>query len=167
MDCVHHRGRIFTFLEVFFTRFLKIGAPFIVLALLFYFTNSNGQRIDVLVFIIIGVPLCVFYVHVTWVKPSRHLLLGLQQVAIFLMAIFTKFTTFDFDSNWQKYFPIQLSALKFLPWISTAFLHTIPLAYLSYREYHLGVVWALILAALCIAQVVVLAGVARVRSLRW
>ena len=28
-------------------------------------------------------------------------------------------------------------------------------------------VWALILAALCIAQVVVLAGVARVRSLRW
>merc|ERR1711953_1291184 len=40
----------------------------------------------------------VFY---TWVKPSRHLLLGIQ----------------------------QLSALKFLPWMLTAFIHSLLLAY--------------------------------------
>jgi len=44
------------------------------------------------------------YIHFMWVKPSRHLLLGIQ----------------------------QLSALKFLPWTLTVFVHSLPPAYLYY-----------------------------------
>merc|ERR1712107_323539 len=48
--------------------------------------------------------MAICYLHFMWVKPSRHLLLGLQ----------------------------QLSAIKFLPWILTVFLHSVPMAYPYY-----------------------------------
>jgi len=103
------------------------------------------------------------YLHYMWVKPSRHLLLGLQ----------------------------QLSTLEFLPWILTAFIHSVPLAWLYYNymtttRWHDGtsaesysnpkilrtdltcwhwifvvMVWALILTP----QVIVLAAQQRVRRL--
>jgi len=45
------------------------------------------------------------YLHYMWVKPSRQLLVGLQ----------------------------QLSTYEFSPWILTAFIHCVPVAYLTYR----------------------------------
>merc|ERR1719150_3657668 len=56
--------------------------------------------------------MAICYLHFMWVKPSRHLLLGLQ----------------------------QLSAIKFLPWILTAFLHSVPIAWLYFT--HMTITYA-------------------------
>jgi len=90
------------------------------------------------------------YFHFLWVRPSQHLLLGIQ----------------------------QLSALKFLPWMSTVFIHSLPPAffffcYMTNRTNTLPwrlemiywtfwvIVWTLILTP----QFVVLAAFMRVRRL--
>jgi len=88
---------------------VTVGLP-----LLFYFlvviTNESAifrsfEAFLIFAFISWTVGLVAFaYVHFMWVKPSRHLLLGLQ----------------------------QLSTLEFLPWILTAFIHSVPLAWLYY-----------------------------------
>jgi len=96
----------------------EIGAAVIVaLPLLLYFfvvlTNESSifrSLEGFLIFAMISwtVGLVAFaYVHFMWVKPSRHLLLGLQ----------------------------QLSSLEFLPWMLTAFIHSIPPAWLCF--YHM------------------------------
>jgi len=46
------------------------------------------------------------YAHIMWVKPSRHLLRGLQ----------------------------QLSARKFVPWMLTTLIHSLPTAYFCFTE---------------------------------
>jgi len=93
----------------------EIGAVVIVaVPLLLYFLGvvTNESSIfrsfeGFMIFAIIcwTVALVAFaYLHYMWVKPSRHLLLGLQ----------------------------QLSALEFLPWTLTAFIHSVPLGWLYY-----------------------------------
>jgi len=147
----------------------EIGAVVIVaIPLIFYFlvVLANERSIfrsfeGFMIFAIITwtVGLMAFcYVHYMWVKPSRCLLLGLQ----------------------------QLSALEFLPWILTAFFHSVPPAYLYYRfmtvsgdtyphyerslrpdltcwNWIVGsIIWTFILTP----QIVVLAAAVRVRRLR-
>jgi len=93
------------------------------------------------------------YLRFMWVKPSQHLRLGIQ----------------------------QLSALKFLPWMLNAFIHTLSLAYFCFcyitrrtntlpwplemitdlTYWHWAIVWTLILAP----QFVVFAAVIRIRRL--
>jgi len=96
----------------------EIGAAVMVaLPLLLYFlvvlTNESSIFRSLEGFLIFAmicwtVGLVAFaYVHFMWVKPSRHLLLGLQ----------------------------QLSSLEFLPWMLTAFIHSIPPAWLCF--YHM------------------------------
>jgi len=93
----------------------EVGAAVIVaLPLLLYFlvvlTNESAiyQTFEAFLIFAMICWICglvaVAYVHFMWVKPSRHLLLGLQ----------------------------QLSTLKFLPWMLTAFIHSIPLAWLCF-----------------------------------
>jgi len=148
----------------------EIGAAVIVaIPLIFYFlvVLANERSIfrsfeGFMIFAIITwtVGLMAFcYVHYMWVKPSRCLLLGLQ----------------------------QLSALEFLPWILTAFFHSVPPAYLyycfmtgwdgdTYPHYKRSlrpdltcwnwivgsIIWTFILTP----QIVVLAAAVRVRRLR-
>jgi len=93
----------------------EVGAAVIVaLPLLLYFlvvlTNESTIFRSFEAFLIFAM-ICwicglvaVAYVHFMWVKPSRHLLLGLQ----------------------------QLSTLEFLPWMLTAFIHSIPPAWLCF-----------------------------------
>ena len=73
------------------------------------------------------------YVHFVFVKPSRHLLLGLQQVELSapLRHPISK-QNFKIHLSFYKYFSTQLSACKFLPWIVTAIFHTVPPAYICY-----------------------------------
>jgi len=145
----------------------EIGAVVTVaLPLLLYFlvviTNESAifQSFEAfLIFAIIcwTVGLMAFaYVHYMWVKPSRHLLLGLQ----------------------------QLSALEFLPWTLTAFIHSVPLAWLYYCYIYESTdsypheqilrndltCWHWILGAMIgglvlIPQIIVLGAVVRVRRL--
>jgi ABC-type glycerol-3-phosphate transport system permease component len=93
----------------------EIGAAVIVaLPLLLYFlvvlTNESSIFRSFEAFLIFAiicwtVGLVAFaYLHFMWVKPSRHLLLGLQ----------------------------QLSTLEFLPWMLTAFIHSAPLVWLCF-----------------------------------
>ena len=123
------------------------------------------------------------YLHYMWVKPSRHLLLGLQQVH--------SLPPLSILRSACKSCLTQLSTLEFLPWILTAFIHSVPLAWLYYNymtttRWHDGtstesysnpkilrtdltcwhwifvvMVWALILTP----QVIVLAAQQRVRRL--
>jgi len=140
---------------------VTVGLP-----LLFYFlvviTNESAifrsfEAFLIFAFISWTVGLVAFaYVHFMWVKPSRHLLLGLQ----------------------------QLSTLEFLPWILTAFIHSVPLAWLYYCYMYESTdsypheqilrkdltCWHWILAALVgglvlIPQIIVLGAVVRVRRL--
>jgi len=140
---------------------VTVGLP-----LLFYFlvviTNESAifrsfEAFLIFAFISWTVGLVAFaYVHFMWVKPSRHLLLGLQ----------------------------QLSTLEFLPWILTAFIHSVPLAWLYYCYIYESTdsypheqilrkdltCWHWILAALVgglvlIPQIIVLGAVVRVRRL--
>jgi len=140
---------------------VTVGLP-----LLFYFlvviTNESAifrsfEAFLIFAFISWTVGLVAFaYVHFMWVKPSRHLLLGLQ----------------------------QLSTLEFLPWILTAFIHSVPLAWLYYCYIYESTdsypheqilrkdltCWHWILAALVgglvlIPQIAVLGAVVRVRRL--
>jgi len=136
----------------------EIGAAVIVaLPLLFYFlvvlTNESSIFKSFEAFIIFAMicwicGLVAFaYVHFMWVKPSRHLLLGLQ----------------------------QLSALEFLPWMLTAFIHSTPLAWLCY--YYMWMegwtdltcwdwIFATVVGGIILApQVIVLAAAHRVRRL--
>jgi hypothetical protein len=65
--------------------------------------------LDLVLFAIISTicGLIVFcYIHIMWVKPSRHLLRGLQ----------------------------QLSARKFVPWMLTTLIHSLPTAYFCFTE---------------------------------
>lgn len=65
----------------------------------------NFEAFLVFAFICFIVGLMAFcYLHFMWVKPSRHLLVGLQ----------------------------QLSAINFLPWILTSFIHSLPIACLYF-----------------------------------
>jgi len=93
----------------------EIGAVVIVaLPLLFYFlvviTNEPAIFRSLEGFLIFAIicwtaGLMAFaYLHFMWVKPSRHLLLGLQ----------------------------QLSSLEFLPWMLTALIHSAPVAWLGF-----------------------------------
>jgi hypothetical protein len=93
----------------------EIGAAVTVaLPLLLYFlvvlTNESSIFRSFEAFLIFAiicwtVGLVAFaYLHFMWVKPSRHLLLGLQ----------------------------QLSTLEFLPWMLTAFIHSAPLVWLCF-----------------------------------
>jgi len=140
---------------------VTVGLP-----LLFYFlvviTNESAifrsfEAFLIFAFISWTVGLVAFaYVHFMWVKPSRHLLLGLQ----------------------------QLSTLEFLPWILTAFIHSVPLAWLYYCYMYESTdsypheqilrkdltCWHWILGALVgglvlIPQIIVLGAVVRVRRL--
>jgi len=140
---------------------VTVGLP-----LLFYFlvviTNESAifrsfEAFLIFAFISWTVGLVAFaYVHFMWVKPSRHLLLGLQ----------------------------QLSTLEFLPWILTAFIHSVPLAWLYYCYIYESTdsypheqilrkdltCWHWILGALVgglvlIPQIIVLGAVVRVRRL--
>jgi len=96
------------------------------------------------------------YLHFMWVKPSRHLLLGLQ----------------------------QLSSLEFLPWMLTAFIHSTPVAWLGFcymytttetypREQILRTdltcwdwIFAIVVSGLILTpQLIVLAAASRVRRL--
>jgi len=131
------------------TYFTEVGAIVVVVVLLFLyvFLPASASAV-VLVFAFIslsGGAMGWCYLHVMWVKPSRHLLLGIQ----------------------------QLSALKFLPWMLTVFIHSCILLLLLHDKeafklqetitdltfWHWLVVWTLVLTP----QVVVLAAVIRVR----
>jgi len=147
----------------------EIGAAIVVaVALICYFLvvicfqlgliiSKSFDTFMISAIISLAVGLVAFcYLHFIWWKPSSHLLLGIQ----------------------------QLSALKFLPWILTAFIHSIPSVYFHYfymteRTYSYpygrnlrtdltcwhwvigSMVWVLILTP----QFVVLAAVVRVRRL--
>jgi ABC-type glycerol-3-phosphate transport system permease component len=145
----------------------EIGAAVVVaLPLLLYFlvvlTNESAifQTFEAFLIFAMICWICglvaVAYVHFMWVKPSRHMLLGLQ----------------------------QLSTLEFLPWMLTAFIHSIPLAlacfyymYTSSSTYPYEKIlrtdltcwdwtFAIVGAGLVLApQVVVLAAAQRVRRL--
>jgi len=85
-----------------------VAVPYFLLLLLllwscFYTLNVGLSAISVFLSLTGGV-MGWCYVHFMWVKPSRHLLLGIQ----------------------------QLSALKFLPWTLTVFVHSLPPAFLFY-----------------------------------
>ena len=66
------------------------------------------------------------YIHFMWVIPSRHLLAGLHQVTSSCPEI-------------SKCCPSQLCACKtvlqckFIPWISTALIHCVPIVCITYR----------------------------------
>ena len=62
------------------------------------------------------------YLHFMWVKPSRQLLVGLQQVS-----------AHSVGTACCTYCPTQLFTYEFSPWILTAFIHCVPVAYLTYR----------------------------------
>ena len=145
------------------------------------FRTFEGFLIFAIICWTVGLIACA-YLHYMWVKPSRHLLLGLQQVVCHLSGILR---------SASKSCPTQLSTLEFLPWILTAFIHSVPLAWLFYNymtttRWHHGtstesysnpkilrtdlwfwfwifvvMVWALILTP----QVIVLAAQQRVRRL--
>jgi len=95
----------------------EIGATVTVaLPLLLYFlvviTNESAifrafESFLIFAIVCITVGLMAFcYLHYMWVKPSRHLLLGVQ----------------------------LLSAIKFLPWILTTFIHSVPIAWLYFTH---------------------------------
>jgi len=145
----------------------EIGAAVIVaLPLLLYFlvviTNESSIFRSLEAFLIFAIicwtiGLMAFaYLHFMWVKPSRHLLLGLQQV----------------------------SSLEFLPWMLTAFIHSTPVAWLGFcylytstetypREQILRTdltcwdwIFAIVVAGLILTpQLIVLAAACRVRRL--
>jgi hypothetical protein len=70
-----------------------------------------------------------YFLSYVCVKPSRQLLLGIQQVGTSQAFLKKSLKTTDQYLTQCKYFPTQLSALKFLPWMLTAFIHSLPLAY--------------------------------------
>ena len=129
--------------------FLQIGAiifaaaPFLLLLVLFFtiiggiFLTDEGARKNLISFVDrsfeilpltfgLMLPYGLLYL---WVKPSRHLLLGIQQVGTTQAFLKKSLKTTDQNLTLCKYFPTQLSALKFLPWMLTALIHSLPLAY--------------------------------------
>ena len=118
------------------------------------------------------------YLRFMWLKPSQHLRLGIQQVGT-SQAFLEKSFQNNQNVSLCKYCPTQLSALKFLPWMLNAFIHTLSLAYFCFcyitkrtntlpwplemitelTYWHWAIVWTLILAP----QFVVFAAVIRVR----
>ena len=140
VDCLCHWGtihHIFWNKKYFWIHVVpQIGAIVIVaLPLLLYFlvvvTNESSifrSFEGFLIFAIIcwTVGLIAFaYLHYMWVKPSRHLLLGLQQVVNHPSEILRQAC---------KSCHSQLSALEFLPWTLTAFIHSVPFGWLYYTN---------------------------------
>jgi len=85
----------------------EIGAILIVAVLLLLYVLLPASAAAPLVFAFFslsGGAMSWCYLHWMWVKPSRYLLLGIQ----------------------------QLSALNFLPWMLTVFIHSLPPAYFFY-----------------------------------
>merc|ERR1712088_1237230 len=76
--------------------------PYLLLLPMFFATPHGLVALVYFAFFsLVGGVIVWCYLHFLWVKPSQHLLLGIQ----------------------------QMSALKFVPWMLTAFIHSLPPAY--------------------------------------